>query len=230
MSFLSAAPDLRGNGGTISTDWQVSAGTDQPPPSATEIRYGGSSDDNSSDLIKVVLLGAPGVGKTAIAKVPFQVISFFVLFFPLFSHPFRDSLQLLAIQRFLFGNFLHSLAAASGPFSFLWLSFNEFWWKEMRLCYGTHKFSLICDLEIQIRRIFGLWSSFFQVLFLKLTISKESIVECFSRFCFLVKTSADKMILSADVFTTKQNHGKHSTVERWSRLQNWILDEKMDGT
>ncbi len=59
---------------------------------------------------------------------------------------------------------------------------------------------------------------FFQVLFLKLTISKESTVKCFPRFCFLVKTSADKMI------------SKHSTVERWSRLQNWILDEKMDGT
>ena len=63
---LLAFSDLRGNGGGSGTDWQVSAGTDQPPPSSDK-RYGSGPD--GSDLIKVVLLGAPGVGKTAIAQV-----------------------------------------------------------------------------------------------------------------------------------------------------------------
>ena len=55
--------DLRGNGGT-STDWQVS--DDKPPVTSDNW---GQGDQGPSDLVKVVLLGAPGVGKTAIAQV-----------------------------------------------------------------------------------------------------------------------------------------------------------------
>lgn len=54
--------DLRGNGGT-STDWQVS--DDKPPVTSDNW---GQGDQGPSDLVKVVLLGAPGVGKTAIAQ------------------------------------------------------------------------------------------------------------------------------------------------------------------
>ena len=54
--------DLRGNGGSSGHDWQVS-GDDKPP--ANDKPYG----TEGSDLIKVVILGAPGVGKSAIAQV-----------------------------------------------------------------------------------------------------------------------------------------------------------------
>ena len=54
---------MRGNGGT-STDWQVS--DDKPPVTSDNW---GQGDQGPSDLVKVVLLGAPGVGKTAIAQV-----------------------------------------------------------------------------------------------------------------------------------------------------------------
>ena len=60
---LRSFSDLRGNGGTH-TDWQVS--DDKPP--ATQDNWG-QQDQGPSDLVKVVLLGAPGVGKTAIAQV-----------------------------------------------------------------------------------------------------------------------------------------------------------------
>ena len=56
-------PDLR-NGGLPQTDWHVS--DDKPP--ATSDNWG-QQDQGPSDLVKVVLLGAPGVGKSAIAQV-----------------------------------------------------------------------------------------------------------------------------------------------------------------
>jgi len=54
--------DLR-NGGGPQTDWHVS--DDKPP--ATSDNWG-QGDQGPSDLVKVVLLGAPGVGKSAIAQ------------------------------------------------------------------------------------------------------------------------------------------------------------------
>jgi len=54
--------DLR-NGGLPQTDWHVS--DDKPP--ATSDNWG-QQDQGPSDLVKVVLLGAPGVGKSAIAQ------------------------------------------------------------------------------------------------------------------------------------------------------------------
>ena len=64
MSFV--VSDLRRDGSNGGTDWQVSATHDDNTQSFDKPYQ---SESQKPQDIKVVLLGAPGVGKTAIAQV-----------------------------------------------------------------------------------------------------------------------------------------------------------------
>ena len=72
--------DLRRDGGNGGTDWQVNATHDDGIDSFDKPYQ---SESQKPDDIKVVILGAPGVGKTAIAQV---CRSIFYLPLPVMSH------------------------------------------------------------------------------------------------------------------------------------------------
>jgi len=78
--------DLRRDGGNGGTDWQVNATHDDGTDSFDKPYQ---SESQKPADIKVVLLGAPGVGKTAIAQVC-------IMYGPLMSHAKYPPIHLLS--------------------------------------------------------------------------------------------------------------------------------------